>query len=513
MTAPELYEMGRKAERRGDIVKAYLLYSQAAAADPNDRRSWLRSQALRTRAASIAKVMPPQTVASNELPLGGTAQEREPIPPELLEEAPPKLEPPVELKPKNTETRGFEITGNSREVWEQVLKAYGLEPIFDADYTPVPRVRFKVEDMSYRDVMYAVGAATNSFFTPVSESLVLVAQDTPQKRGEVENTAVVEVPIPETLTVQDAVELSRLVQQTLDITKHTINTAQRVVIFRDRVSKLGPAVQLFRELAKFRSEVVIEVEFLSIARNNLLKFGILAPTSTPLLYLLDRLAGFTAIRPNALPRNVATIGTWAGAPIVGIAIGGTQLLAEQNRSDIQAIYRATLRTSDTQQAAFHVGDRYPIATSGFVNLPSSPHIPLPFNFEDLGFILKIQTRVHSSEELTIGFEAELKSLGGMGENNLPIINNRKFTEQVRLRFDESVVIAGLVNSQHITTIAGLAGFLDIPFVGPLFSDNSRDNTNSEALIILKPRLVSLPPGEYTTRTIWTGSETRPRPAL
>ena len=47
--ARQCYEQGRKAERKGQLVQAYLLYSQAAAQDPANLEYWLRAQGLRTR--------------------------------------------------------------------------------------------------------------------------------------------------------------------------------------------------------------------------------------------------------------------------------------------------------------------------------------------------------------------------------------------------------------------------------------------------------------------------------
>ena len=91
--------------------------------------------------------------------------------------------------------------------------------------------------------------------------------------------------------------------------------------------------------------------------------------------------------------------------------------------------------------------------------------------------------------------------------------DRRFNEQVRLRFDQSVVIAGLVSDSQVRTIAGLAGFINVPFIGPLFSRNTHSDDQSETLVILKPRLVSLPPSETRTSAIWTGTETKPRPVL
>src|SRR4029077_14879375 len=67
LTAPELYTNARKAERAGHMAEAYLLYSQAAAMSPTNKTYWLRSQAVRTRAALEAKI------GSAPLPAGDTS--------------------------------------------------------------------------------------------------------------------------------------------------------------------------------------------------------------------------------------------------------------------------------------------------------------------------------------------------------------------------------------------------------------------------------------------------------
>src|SRR5207237_1074743 len=53
--ASNLYKKGRKAERAGQMAEAYLLYSRAAALAPKKKTYWLRSQAVRTRAAAQSK--------------------------------------------------------------------------------------------------------------------------------------------------------------------------------------------------------------------------------------------------------------------------------------------------------------------------------------------------------------------------------------------------------------------------------------------------------------------------
>src|SRR6266404_9541233 len=54
----ELYLRAKQFEKKGELVQAYILYSEAAAADPTHKKYWLKAESLRTRAALASKVMP-----------------------------------------------------------------------------------------------------------------------------------------------------------------------------------------------------------------------------------------------------------------------------------------------------------------------------------------------------------------------------------------------------------------------------------------------------------------------
>jgi len=124
-------------------------------------------------------------------------------------------------------------------------------------------------------------------------------------------------------------------------------------------------------------------------------------------------------------------------------------------------------------------------------------------------VLKVTPHVHGREEVSLELEAEVKVLTGQSLNSIPIIANRKLQSQVRLRTGEWAVVAGMMDAQEARTIAGPAGLSSLPFLGKLLRKNDRSHDTRNVFIVLKPTLISLPPGEQATRVIWIGSETRP----
>ena len=493
-SAKDLYKKGRKYEKAKDFANAYLMYSQAAAKDPSRTEYWRRAQALQRRAASSANVMP----SLGNFPLAPARPDPEPVsaadPDEIAQAREPQ--PPVQLT-SDIVKRDFDLNADSKALWEQVTKAYGLDVIFDGDYQSGAPIRFRISEAEYRQALHALMTATGSFIVPISDKLLLVVKDTEQKRREVENTVAFSVPIPEPFTVQDAQELGRSIQQVMEIQRFAIDSAQRLAIFRDRVSKALPAQMLFRELLHSRAQIVVDIELMSVASASTVGLGLTLPTMFQLI------------------PTVKSIALNGGLPSFSLGIGSANLLARATKSEARTLYRAQLRSVDGQAAQLHVGEKYPIMTLAYIgdtgNSGGEVFTPPPsFNFEDLGLMVKLTPKVHDRHEVTLDIDAEFKMLGAGSLNGIPVISNRKFTTRARLSFDEAAVISGLVTRNDFVTLSGPAGLLNIPVLGTVLGQSNWSKDDVQILLVMRPRLVTLPPSEVVTREIWLGSESRPR---
>jgi type II secretory pathway component GspD/PulD (secretin) len=136
--------------------------------------------------------------------------------------------------------------------------------------------------------------------------------------------------------------------------------------------------------------------------------------------------------------------------------------------------------------------------------------PPNFTFEDLGLTLKVTPKVHSSEDVTLDIEAAFKLLKGESLNGIPVIVNREIKTQTRVDFDGAAVITGLIAETDIDTLSGPAGLLNIPLVGTILGRRDMSKENIQLLLVIRPRLITLPVSEKTTQAIWLGPDTRPR---
>jgi general secretion pathway protein D len=509
-SAWELYEQGRTAEKAGHMSQAYLLYSQAAALAPKNKTYWLRSQSVKSRAAMEAKPKPkipePSELAKEFQDYTEDPPHFDEPPPNVLAEARRPL-PPTELKAKPGR-KDFDLTGDRQQLFEKMAKEWGLDCVFDSDFEKKTSIRFRLQDADYRDALHAMEAATGSFIVPLSDTLFMVVQDTPQKRTAVEPTVTVMVQVSDAVAQQDFQDILRAVQQAMGIEKVYWQLSTNTVVMRDRISKVLPAQALFAELARPRAQVAVEMQFLEVSRNDIVTYGI----NFPQVFSVNALT--TAFNNLAkLPTNVSGLLSFgAGKTLIGIGIANASLVAQMSQSSGHLLLDSVLRSVSGQKATFHVGERYPIITAGYATTTTTPgsfQPPPSFNFEDLGLSLTLTPFVHDSEEVSLDIDAQFKVLTGQSINGLPVISNRSIKEVVRLKFGEWAMMTGLLNNQEGRTIAGLAGFSRIPGLGLLTSKHEHDKSNDETLVLLKPVLLTAPPAEAGARMFRTGSDQRP----
>ena len=502
--AEQLFQQAQKAERDGEIVKAYLLYAQAAAADPSNIAYWDHAQALRP-AASLRDASPPKL---GEYPAGAfpndkidrtlfghiTAADleatRKPLPPPQLAAEPGR--------------RDYDLQGDSKALWEEVAAGLHLKILFDSDYKPTHVFRFELTGADYRDALNALQAATNSFLVPISQRLIFIANDTTQKRTEFEQTAAIAVPFPETSSVQELQEIATGIRGALDAQKLVVDTAQHLILIRDKVTKVRLAEKLLQDLLRPRAQVVIEVEIMTTDVSSSLNYGLQLPTSFPIASFLSR-ANLTNYIPSGFSTFLAFGG---GASLLGVAITNANLFASVTNSHSESIFKGQVVAVDGLPSSLHVGEKYPIITSGYFGNTSGSgtvYTPPPtINFEDLGLLIKVTPHVTGANEVSLDLDAEFKQLGALTSNGIPAVLNTQYQSKVDVAGGEWAVLAGLMSAQEATSITGLPLISRIP----LLRNNTVTKDEGATLIVLKPRVTIAPPSETPAWKVWTGSETR-----
>jgi hypothetical protein len=503
-TAERLFREGQHAAKAGDSLHAYILFARAAALEPQNGAYALAKAEIETSSQIVGKRTLGPDPADESLP--ATLAEQGVVGSEVFDVGPAL--PPKRLA-GSPGTKSFDIKGDARMVFEQVAGAYGLQVVFDSDYQSPPPFLFRVTDLTYEQALHALEDVANSFIVPVNERLALVVRDTVQKRTELAPAMSIAIPIPERMSPQDAQEIVTAVQQTMEIRRISVDPSRRLVLIRDGVSKVTAARRLFENLSQLRAQVEVEVEFLSVEKSSSLAYGLNVPSSFPIVNFGTALHNMPSI-PSGLT-SFLTFG--GGATFLGMGIADAAALATVTRSSSDVILRSQVTTLDGQAASLHIGDRYPVISTGYYGTTTGTgqtYAPPPtVNYEDLGLVLKVTPSVHDQNEVTLDVDAEFKVLGTGGSNGIPVIASRTYQGKVRVGGGEWAVIAGLVTINDSQTYSGIAGLVDLPWIGRWFRQNNHQTGAMEVLLVLKPHLVTLPPSEFAGKAIWVGTEAKP----
>jgi general secretion pathway protein D len=498
--AERLYTQAQKAEKEKQIVKAYLLYSEAAAADPTNTSYWAKAQQMRP-AASLVDASPPKL--PDELPsdkIDATVFGR--ISDADLEAARTPLPPPnLDVAAGR---RGYDFRGDSKKLWEDVAAALHLKVLFDTAYLPTRPFHFELNDADYRVALRALQDATDSFLVPVSPGLIFVANDTQQKRIEFERTAAAVVPFPEALDTRELQEIATGVRGALDSRRITVDPVRHLILIRDSVPKVRLAEKLIRDLLRPRAQVEIEVDILNMDASSSLNYGLSLQTLYPIASFLVRRNIMNYFPAGAT--NFLAFG--GGASLLGLGVTSAQLFASVSKSNSESIFKTQIVAIDGQAASLHVGEKYPIMTSGYFGNTSGSgtvYTPPPtVNFEDLGLSIKVTPHVTGDHTVSLDLDAEFKLLGATSNDGIPVISNTQYQSKIDVTAGEWAVLAGLMSSQEAKTLTGLPILSYIP----LLRNNTINKDQSQTLIVLKPHITIPRPSDAASWKVWAGTETR-----
>lgn len=497
--ARRFFRQARRAERRGDVKGACLLYCRAAGEDPTNPLYWLRCKTL----ADLSGVAPGN---SGSQPAKEQDRSENPAVTEAgLAEALRPL-PPWELK-ASEQRKDLDFQGTAQTLFALTARAYGLEAVFDSEYQPGAPFRFQLTNVGYREALRALELATGSFIIPLSEKLFLVAKDTAPKRAELEPNVSVALPIPSPVSLQEAQDLVRSVQQAMNLTRFNLDSQRRILVIRDRISKVLPAIALIHRLLRYSAQVMIQVDFLEVNATSSVEYGSILGTNFPLV----NFSSFWRSTPTVPQGFSRFVGFGGGDSFLGVGVTDAGVMSTGNQSDLHTLLSSAIRTVDNKPATLHVGERYPVLSAAFLGQVEGQQYAIPpvVNFEDLGLILKLTPHLHDARELSLDIDAEFKVLTGESNNGIPVISSRKLQSTVRLREGEWAIVAGLIAGSLNRRISGPAGLSSIPLIGPLFRRNSRDAQMQSVILVLKPNLVYPPAVEKSAPSVWVGSENRP----
>ncbi len=418
---------------------------------------------------------------------------------------------PPELEPDDG-TGDIDLHGDSKQIWQDLAKIFGLDCVFDGDYQPTHEMRFRLKSVDYRVAMRGLEAATGTFVFPITSKVFMVAKDTPQKRTELQPRVAMSVALPDSVTQQDFNQAVTAVQQAVGIEKIAFDTQSKTVILRDTPVKVAAARAMLHDLTRPPAQVMVQLKMIEVTRNDMVTYGIDFPT----LFSLNTLTNWLN-NQLTLPTNVSGFLSFGGKALMGLGIISCErwwhAVCPGRRAAICSIPKDAHHGRAGGDYAYR--RPYPVLTSQYEGPASftaggTAYTPPPsFQFVDLGLTLKVTPAVRSLASAMLDVDAEYKVLTGASSNGIPVIGNRALKSNVNLRLGEWAVIGGLMEVDQARSIAGLAGVSRIPYLGALTAMHTKTGNTDQILLLMRAYPLSrYQPADISTPAARIGWEAR-----
>lgn len=495
--AARLAKKAEQARKSGQLVRAYLLYAEAAARDPKQSAYVMNRDALAPLAKLLSTAKVEQDVTIND-DIKQAEQETGDSPfdrlSDLRSEGPVQelaSLPQLEYSPA---ARTFDLRGDSKMLLQQVADAYGVKLVFDPDFQSTSAVRFSLADADFKTAMEGVTAVTDSFVFTVNAHTMFVARDTQMKRDEYEPVVMMTVALPDAVEAKDVVDAGNAIRGALGVRSIAWDDVSREIVIRDRVSRARAAAGVLRAIVLPRGQLSIKVQILAVDSSRSLQYGLSLPSSFP-EYTFTQIGQMMSV-----PNITSTNGLFAfalGHSFFGIALGNAAAFATYTRSESRVLYEATVVVEDGQTANLHVGDKYPIPQSIYTGASQSslPGVYNPIGqvtMEDLGIVLKLSPHISGTGDVAMDVEADYKALSGITYDTVPGISERTYKGSVRLAENEYAIIAGLTDDESTFSRSGLPGLSNIPGLNQVLAQNQPTRSSSDTLLLIQPTITRLP---------------------
>ncbi|MCU1250991.1 MAG: Type pilus biosis protein PilQ [Edaphobacter sp.] len=506
-SAKALYKEGKAAEAKDDYLAAYDAYAQAFKKDPNNLYYKTSYQRLRFTAAAVhthqgeklrdqgdmsgaltefmraLEIDPSNELAQQDIkavkdklaaaPVGETSLTPQNITPMN------DVSSPAELKAISNEPITIHAFEDSKVIYQTVGKIAGINVLFDPDYTG-KRVQVDLQNVSLMDALHIVGVITNTFWRPVTNNTVFVAQNTRAKRTELDAQAVQTFYLSNASQTNDLNDIQTALRNVITNGKLYAVPSQNAIVMRATPDELLLARKLIDDLDKPRPEVVVDGAVLEVNRTHERNLGIILPaqftaslqgsTSSTSSTSTTGTTGTTGTSTSTNNLTLNTLGN-LNSTNVAVTIGTATANLLLTDSDTRVLQNPRIRATDGQKADLKVGSKIPIATGSFqtgaATSTVSSLVNTQFQYQDVGVEIEITPVIHYNHDVTLKLKLAITQqngflpLSGIME---PIFSQRTVDQTIRLKEGEASIMGGLLQQNLSNTFAGTPGLAQIPLL-------------------------------------------------
>jgi type IV pilus assembly protein PilQ len=293
-----------------------------------------------------------------------------------------------------------------------------------------------------------------------------------------------------TLLLQDTADrledIRRLVT-TLDIPVRQVRIESRLVIVNNDFQRELGAVLGFTGVGKNGNNGLVTTT------------GSAAGVDTIVSSALGNLAGGGTTNPVTVPTGTSAstrynVNLPAANPAGSIALGllGSDYLLDLELSAAQTELRAdvisspSVITSNQKQATILQGTEIPYQESASSGATS-------IQFKDAVLSLQVTPQITPDNRIILDLDVKKDTVGttvvASGGVNVPSIDTQEITTQVLVSDGQTLVLGGILSTNHRVDETKVPYLGDIPILGNLFKTTTRQNDKDELMIFVTPKIL------------------------
>ena len=436
-----------------------------------------------------------------------------------------KAQPP-ELNPASNEPISLNFSRETpvKDIYRALGNAFGINVLFDQAVKD-DRITIELRDVTAQAALERVMQAGNHFYKVLDEKTIIVVPDNPQARRDYEDLVIRTF----YLSNGDAEQVTNVVRTMIEARNVFPLKALNAITIRDTADKVRIAEKIIQANDKAKAEVVVQVELVQLDVSRIREIGMAissfptgpdgAPSSTATLGLVgpDGKA-FTGGTLAQIQQVAGSLGALRGNVNFTIPTATYSLLKTYGNSELLA--NPELRISEGEKATLHIGQRIPVpvttiqgynpgSTTGGTNNGQLTAPYTSFQYQDVGIKVAMEPRVHHNREVTLKLTVEVSNQGTpvkFAGQEQPTFSTRTIESTIRLQDGETNFLAGLIQTNKVKSATKTPILGDIPLIGRLFTNESRNETRTDLVLTMTPHIVRIPDiTEEDVAPMWVGT--------
>jgi general secretion pathway protein D len=172
--------------------------------------------------------------------------------------------------------------------------------------------------------------------------------------------------------------------------------------------------------------------------------------------------------------------------------------AFQSRGNTKLIASTQIHAFNNEDSSARIGQRVPVqsaqfVTGGSVSTPGNGGVVSNvINYEQVGLTLKFKPIVFPNQDVQVAMEIESKDVTASADPLIPIFTERTIKGTARIQNNKTLLLASVAQGSERNGRAGLPFLGWLPYIGRLFSTPTKDNSQTDIVIAVTPRVIRAP---------------------